>query len=98
MRTRGLWWRLLAWIALAAIWSAPLAGAGPGRAGATAQRNCHAKITGNVQTSKVKPTMTRHHLYPLQPPWDQEHQTIICLIGKSRPSLKASLLRAHPKG
>jgi hypothetical protein len=63
-----------------------------------ADHGCHAKITGNVQTSKVKPTMTLHYLYPLQASWDQGHRTITCLIVNSKPNLKSSLLKAHPKG
>jgi hypothetical protein len=77
--------------------------AGTGYPGASAlkvqaDRGCHARIRANVQTSKIKSTMSLHYLYPLQSSWSTGHRTITCLIVNSKPTLTSSLLRAHPKG
>ena len=63
-----------------------------------ADSGCHARIKGNVQTSKIKASMTLHYLYPLQASWASGHRTITCLIVNSKPNLTASLLKAHPTG
>ena len=63
-----------------------------------ADSGCHARIKGNVQTSKIKNSMTLHYLYPLAGSWASGHRTITCLIVNSKPNLKTSLLRAHPTG
>jgi hypothetical protein len=61
-----------------------------------ADTGCHARIQRNVQTSKIKNSMTLHYLYPLQASWTSGHKTITCLIVAAKPNLTASLLRAHP--
>jgi hypothetical protein len=63
-----------------------------------ADTGCHARIRGNVQTSKIKNSMTLHYLYPLAASWTSGHRTITCLIVNSKPNLTKSLLRAHPTG
>jgi hypothetical protein len=63
-----------------------------------ADTGCHARIRGNVQTSKIKNSMTLHYLYPLAASWTSGHRTITCLIVNSKPNLTRSLLRAHPAG
>ena len=63
-----------------------------------ADSGCHARIKGNVQTSKIKASMTLHYLYPLQASWASGHRTITCLIVNSKPNLTTSLLKAHPTG
>ena len=63
-----------------------------------ADSGCHARIKGNVQTSKVKDSMTLHYLYPLASSWSSGHRSITCLIVNSKPNLKTSLLKAHPTG
>jgi hypothetical protein len=76
-------------------------GAGYPGAGALkrqADTGCHSRIRQNVQTSKIKNTMTLHYLYPLQASWASGHRTITCLIVNSKPNLTTSLLRAHPPG
>ena len=59
-----------------------------------ADQGCHARIKKNVQTSKIKNSMTLHYLYPLESSW-ASHKTITCLIVSSKPNLTASLLRAN---
>lgn len=63
-----------------------------------ADTGCHARIKGNVQTSKIKNSMTLHYLYPLEMSWTSGHRTITCLIVNSKTNLTKSLLRAHPTG
>jgi hypothetical protein len=63
-----------------------------------ADTGCHARIRGNVQTSKIKNSMTLHYLYPLAASWTSGHRTITCLIVNSKPNLTKSVLRAHPTG
>ena len=63
-----------------------------------ADSGCHARIKGNVQTSKVKDSMTLHYLYPLASSWSSGHRSITCLIVNSKPNLKTSLFKAHPTG
>jgi hypothetical protein len=60
-----------------------------------ADKGCHARVTKNVQTSKIKNSMTLHYLYPLQSSWSG-HKTITCLIVAPKPNLKTSLMRTHP--
>ena len=60
-----------------------------------ADTGCHARIKKNVQTSKIKNSMTLHYLYPLQSSWTSGHKTITCLIVNSKPNMKTSLLRTH---
>jgi hypothetical protein len=57
---------------------------------------CHARIQKNVQTSKIKNSMTLHYLYPLQASWASGHKTLTCLIVSTKPNMTTSLLRAHP--
>ena len=61
-----------------------------------ADTGCHARITKNVQKSKIKNSMTLHYLYPLESSWTSGHKTITCLIVNSKPNLKTSLMRTHP--
>lgn len=61
-----------------------------------ADSGCHARITKNVQKSKLKNSMTLHYLYPLESSWNSGHKTITCLIVNSKPNLKTSLMRTHP--
>jgi hypothetical protein len=61
-----------------------------------ADTGCHARIRQNVQTSKIKNTMTLHYLYPLQSSWTSGHKTISCLIVNSKANLTSSLLRSRP--
>jgi hypothetical protein len=61
-----------------------------------ADTGCHARITKNVQKSKIKSSMTLHYLYPLDSSWTSGHKTITCLIVNSKPNLKTSLMRTHP--
>src|SRR5579859_1392853 len=63
-----------------------------------ADTGCHARIKKNVQTSKIKATMTLHYLYPLQASWNSGHRTITCMIVNARSNLTTSLLRSHPAG
>ena len=60
-----------------------------------ADQGCRARIKKNVQTSKIKNSMTLHYLYPLESSW-ASHKTITCLIVNSKPNLDTSLLRSHP--
>ena len=60
-----------------------------------ADKGCHARVTKNVQPSKIKNSMTLHYLYPLQSSWSG-HKTITCLIVAPKPNLKTSLMRTHP--
>jgi Domain of unknown function (DUF4190)/Septum formation len=60
-----------------------------------ADTGCHARITKNVQKSKLKNSMTLHYLYPLQSSWDSGHKMITCLIVAAKPNLKTSLMRTH---
>jgi hypothetical protein len=62
-----------------------------------ADTGCHARITGNVKSSKITNSMTLRFLYPLSVSWAEGHRTITCLIVDAKPDLKSSLLRAHPK-
>jgi hypothetical protein len=55
---------------------------------------CHARIKKNVQTSKIKNSMTLHYLYPLDASWASGHKTITCLIVNSKPNMTTSLLRS----
>ena len=61
-----------------------------------ADTGCHTRIKQNVQSSKIKNSMTLHYLYPLQASWAGGHKTITCLIVAAKPNLKTSLLRSHP--
>lgn len=61
-----------------------------------ADTGCHARIRKNVQTSKIKATMTLHYLYPLDTSWAAGHRTITCMIVNAKPNLTTSLLRTHP--
>ena len=61
-----------------------------------ADKGCHARVTKNVQPSKIKNSMTLHYLYPLQSSWSG-HKTITCLIVAPKPNLKTSLMRTHPR-
>jgi len=63
-----------------------------------ADTGCQARIKGNVQTSKIKQSMTLHYLYPLEASWASGHRIITCLIVNSKPNLTTSLLKAHPTG
>jgi uncharacterized protein DUF4190/putative regulator of septum formation len=63
-----------------------------------ADSGCHARIKGNVQTSKIKTSMSLRYLYPLESSWASGHRTITCLIVNSTPDLKKSLLKAHSTG
>ena len=71
----------------------------PGRSALKHQADtgCHARISGNVASSKITNSMTLRFLYPLQVSWAEGHRTITCLIVDAKPDLKSSLLRAHPK-
>jgi hypothetical protein len=71
----------------------------PGRSALKHQADtgCHARITGNVKSSKITNSMTLRFLYPLSASWAEGHRTITCLIVDAKPDLKSSLLRAHPK-
>ena len=60
-----------------------------------ADTGCHARIQKNVQTSKIKNSMSLHYLYPLQTSWASGHKMITCLIVNSKPNMTTSLLRAH---
>jgi Domain of unknown function (DUF4190)/Septum formation len=60
-----------------------------------ADTGCHARIKKNVQTSKIKSSMTLHYLYPLQSSWTSGHKTITCMIVANKANLKTSLLRTH---
>ncbi len=61
-----------------------------------ADLGCHARISKNVQRSKITATMTLRYLYPLAGSWATGHRTITCLIVDAKPDLKSSLLRSHP--
>jgi hypothetical protein len=63
-----------------------------------ADSDCHAQIKENVQTSKIKSSMSLRYLYPLESSWASGHRTITCLIVNSTPDLTTSLLKAHPTG
>jgi hypothetical protein len=63
-----------------------------------ADSGCHARIKGNVQTSKIKTSMSLRYLYPLESSWASGHRTITCLIVNSTADLKTSLLKAHGTG
>jgi len=63
-----------------------------------ADSGCHAQIKANVQTSKIKSSMSLRYLYPLESSWASGHRTITCLIVNSTPDLKTSVLRAHSTG
>lgn len=71
----------------------------PGRSALKRQADtgCHARIAGNVKSSKITNSMTLRFLYPLSVSWAEGHRTITCLIVDAKPDLKSSLLRAHPK-
>jgi Domain of unknown function (DUF4190)/Septum formation len=71
----------------------------PGRSALKRQADtgCHARISGNVKSSKITNSMTLRFLYPLSVSWAEGHRTITCLIVDAKPDLKSSLLRAHPK-
>jgi hypothetical protein len=60
-----------------------------------ADTGCHSRIRKNVQTSKIKNSMTLHYLYPLQSSWTSGHKTMTCLIVAAKPNLKTSLMRTH---
>jgi len=60
-----------------------------------ADTGCHARIQKNVQSSKIKSSMSLHYLYPLEASWASGHKTITCVIVNSKPNLTTSLLRAH---
>jgi Domain of unknown function (DUF4190)/Septum formation len=63
-----------------------------------ADSGCHNRIKGNVQTSKIKNSMSLRYLYPLESSWASGHRTITCLIVNSTPDLTTSLLQPHPTG
>jgi hypothetical protein len=63
-----------------------------------ADSGCHDRITGNVEASKIKSSMSLRYLYPLESSWASGHRTITCLIVNSTPDLTTSLLKAHPTG
>jgi hypothetical protein len=61
-----------------------------------ADSGCHDRINRNVDTSKIKKSMSLRYLYPLESSWASGHRTITCLIVNSAPDLKTSVLKAHP--
>jgi len=71
---------------------------GTGAVQRQADSGCHDRITGNVEASKIKSSMSLRYLYPLESSWASGHRTITCLIVNSTPDLTTSLLKAHPTG
>jgi hypothetical protein len=63
-----------------------------------ADSGCHDRIKGNVESSKIKSSMSLRYLYPLESSWASGHRTITCLIVNSTSDLKTSLLKANPTG
>jgi Domain of unknown function (DUF4190)/Septum formation len=62
-----------------------------------ANSGCNARITGNVDQSKITSTMTLHFIFPQQLAWDSGQRRISCLIVDSR-SLTSSILAAPGPG
>jgi hypothetical protein len=62
-----------------------------------ANSGCNARITGNVDQSKITSTMSLHFIFPQQLAWDSGQRRISCLIVDSR-DMTSSVLAAPGQG
>lgn len=62
-----------------------------------ANSGCNARITGNVDQSKITSTMSLHFIFPQQLAWDSGQRRISCLIVDSR-NMTSSVLAAPGQG
>ncbi len=63
-----------------------------------ASKGCRARVSGNLDMSKIKNSMTLRFLFPEQQSWTDGHRTVTCLVEDSSADLTASLLLPHPAG
>jgi len=62
-----------------------------------ASSGCNARITGNVDQSKITSTMSLHFIFPQQLAWDSGQRRISCLIVDSQ-NMTSSVLAAPGQG
>jgi hypothetical protein len=62
-----------------------------------ANSGCNARISGNVDQSKITSTMSLHFIFPQQLAWDSGQRRISCLIVDSR-NMTSSVLAAPAQG
>jgi hypothetical protein len=62
-----------------------------------ADSGCNARITGNVDQSKITSTMSLHFIFPQQLAWDSGQRRISCLIVDSQ-DMTSSVLPAPGQG
>jgi hypothetical protein len=62
-----------------------------------ANSGCNARISGNVDQSKITSTMSLHFIFPQQLAWDSGQRRISCLIVDSR-NMTSSVLAAPGQG
>jgi hypothetical protein len=74
-------------------------GSFPGTTGLERRANsgCNARISGNVDQSKITSTMTLHFIFPRQAAWDSGRRRISCLIVDSR-NMTSSILAGPGQG
>lgn len=72
----------------------------PGRPALIRQagQGCRARVSGNLDRSKITSTMTLRYIFPEPQTWADGHRAVICLVEDSRADLTASLLIANPAG
>jgi hypothetical protein len=63
-----------------------------------ADNGCNARISGNLDQSKVTSTMSLHFIFPRQLAWDAGQRRISCLIVDSSPDLTSSLMAGSGSG
>ena len=63
-----------------------------------ADNGCNARISGNLDQSKVTSTMSLHFIFPRQLAWDSGQRRISCLIVDASPDLTSSLLARSRSG
>ncbi len=57
-----------------------------------ADNGCNARISGNLNQSKITSSMSLHFIFPRQLAWDSGQRRISCLIENSSRDLRSSLL------
>jgi hypothetical protein len=63
-----------------------------------ADNGCNARISGNLDQSKITRTMSLHFIFPRQLAWDSGQRRISCLIEDSSRDLRSSLLATSGSG